>query len=102
MIERFQEFELDDTLARVDFAAVHAWLTTTYWSPGISRERVELGAQNSSLVLGAYAPTGQQAGYLRVVSDRSRFAYVCDVFVGDAFRKRGLAKALVRFAMQHP
>jgi len=92
--QSFHEFELDDS--------VHAWLTTTYWSPAITRDRVETGATNSSLVVGAYAPTGQQAGFLRVVSDRTRFAYVADVFVGDAFRKRGLAKAMVRFAMQHP
>src|SRR5690348_4078723 len=103
MIRAFDSFELDDTLSRVDFATVQRWLTSTYWSPGISRERVEMGARHSSLVIGAYdAATNAQAGYLRVVSDRTRFAYVADVFVGETFRKRGLAKAMMRFAMEHP
>jgi len=60
-----------------------------------------MGARNSSLVVGAYLGV-EQAGYLRVVSDRTRFAYVADVFVGEKFRKRGLAKAMMRFALGHP
>jgi len=103
VIQTYDIFELDDQLTRVDFAQVHAWLTTTYWTPGIARARVEEGARNSSLVVGAYQKSdGAQAGFLRVVSDRTRFAYVTDVFVGEAFRKRGLAKAMMRFAMSHP
>jgi GNAT superfamily N-acetyltransferase len=101
MQRQYLEFELDDDLQRIDFARVHEWLTHTYWSPGITRERVEKGARHSSLVLGAYAGS-VQAAYLRVVSDRTRFAYVADVFVADAFRKRGLAKAMLRFALEHP
>src|SRR4051794_5380931 len=103
MILAHDIFELDDRLGRVDFGVVHGGLTTTYWTPGIARERVEEGARNSSLVVGAYQKNdGAQAGFLRVVSDRTRFAYVADVFVAEPFRKRGLAKAMMRFALQHP
>ena len=82
-------FELDDRLERIDFITVHAWLAGTYWTPGITRKRVEEGAGNSSLVVGAYeGGDWRQAGFLRVVSDRTRFAYIADVFVGDEFRRR--------------
>jgi ribosomal protein S18 acetylase RimI-like enzyme len=87
----------------VDFARVHAWLASSYWSPGISRERVETGARHSALVLGAFDDgSGVQTGFARVVSDKTRFAYLCDVWVDEAWRGRGIARALVRHAMEHP
>ena len=100
VIQIHGEYELDENLARMDFGIVHGWLTTTYWSPGVSRERVERAAQHSSLVVGAYRD-GVQVGYLRVVSDRTTFAYLCDVFVDEAHRKQGIARAMVGFALQH-
>ena len=33
--------ELDDDKLRIDVARVHAWLASSYWSPGIAREVVE-------------------------------------------------------------
>jgi ribosomal protein S18 acetylase RimI-like enzyme len=37
-----------------------------------------------------------------VVSDRTRFAYLADVWVDEAHRGRGIARSVVRFALQHP
>lgn len=86
----------------VDFARVHAWLASSYWTPGISRERIERASRYSALVLSAFAPDGRQSGFLRVVSDKTRFAYLCDVWVDEEYRGQGLARALVRHAMNHP
>jgi GNAT superfamily N-acetyltransferase len=98
-----QEFEIDDSLHRINFGAVHAWLTTTYWSPGISREKVERGTHNSTMVVGAYVQSsGKQAGFLRIISDTTRFGYICDVFVDPEHRGKGIASAMVRFAINHP
>jgi len=97
----FGPYEIEDDLNRIDFGKVHAWLTTTYWSTGVSRARVEQAARHSSLVVGAYHGT-DQAGFLRVVSDRTTFAWIADVFVDEAHRKKGLAKAMVQFALGHP
>lgn len=68
-----QELTLDPDPARIDWARVHGWLTSSYWCPGIARERVERAARHSALVLGAYLGA-EQVGYLRVVSDRTRIA----------------------------
>lgn len=93
--------EISDDLSRVDFDRVHSWLTTSYWSPGIEREKVERAARGSSLVVGAY--DGEfQVGYLRIVSDRATFAWVCDVYVAETHRKQGIAKAMLRNALAHP
>jgi GNAT superfamily N-acetyltransferase len=96
---------LDESLDQIDFERVHGWLSGTYWSPGISRERVERAAYNSSLVLGAYhIDHGRrvQVGYLRVVSDKTTFAYVCDVYVDEAHRGRGIARTMLRYILEHP
>jgi len=95
-------YTLSDELSRVDFAKVTEWLAGSYWSPGIERVEVEHGARHSSLVMGAYEPNGAQVGYARVASDRTRVGFVMDVFVDAAHRKRGLGRALVRFALSHP
>jgi ribosomal protein S18 acetylase RimI-like enzyme len=100
---REPDFVIHEGLECIDFSRVHAWLASSYWSPGITQERVELGARNSALVLGAFdAGSGAQIGFARVVSDKTRFAYLCDVWVDAAARGRGVARALVRYAMEHP
>jgi GNAT superfamily N-acetyltransferase len=101
MVSRHRGYEIDDELARVDFARVRKWLDGTYWAAGRSRERIETSARHSSLVVGAYRES-VQAGFMRVVSDRVTFAWVADVYVDAAHRGAGIARAMVRFALDHP
>ena len=84
-----------------DFGQVHQWLSHSYWSPGIGRERVEKGFVNSTLCVGAFRD-GKQVGVARVVSDTTRFAYIADVYVDEAFRKLGIGREMVRQLMGHP
>ncbi|CAN5529564.1 GNAT family N-acetyltransferase [soil metagenome] len=95
------EYEIDDDPARLDFARLHEWLSNSYWSPGIPRERIERAAAGSSLVVGAYSD-GTQVGYLRVVSDRATFGWIADVYVDAERRGSGLAGAMLQFALEHP
>lgn len=101
MIRQHGDYEIDDSFDRIDFDRVHGWLASSYWSPGIAREKVERAAKYSSIVVGAYL-NGEQAGYLRVVSDRATFAWIADVWVDEAHRGKGIARAMVRFALEHP
>ena len=94
-------YEIDDDPARVDYPLVASWLAQTYWSPGISLQRVELAAKNSSLIIGCYHTQGQ-AGYMRVVSDRARFAYLLDVIVDEPHRGKGIGRQMVRLALENP
>ncbi|MBC8064214.1 MAG: GNAT family N-acetyltransferase [Chlorobia bacterium] len=88
-------------IENTDFDRVHPWLASSYWSPGIARDRVERAAENSSLVINAFLDA-KQVGYCRVVSDRTTFAYLCDVFVDDDARGQGVAQAMVELALAHP
>jgi N-acetylglutamate synthase-like GNAT family acetyltransferase len=56
----------------------------------------------ASLNFGAYAPTGEMVGAARVVTDYATFGWLCDVFVLDQHRDRGLGKALVAAVVEHP
>jgi GNAT superfamily N-acetyltransferase len=98
----YNDYQISDEIRRINFEKVTEWLTGTYWSPGIKREEVEKGAKNSSLVIGVYTLEGQQVGYTRLASDKTRFAYLMDVFVDPAHRNKGIAQAMIRFAMTHP
>lgn len=105
MFRIHDKYEITDDQSRLDFALIHSWLTDTYWSPGISRQKVEQAARHSSVVIGAYAdepPGKRQVGYCRVVSDRTRFAWLADVIVAPGQRGCGLGRAIVRFALEHP
>ncbi|WP_394791396.1 GNAT family N-acetyltransferase [Rhodoferax sp.] len=84
---------------RMDMAAVHAYLAQSYWSPGISRERVERAAANS-LVFGMFH-AGQQVGFARVVTDKTSFAYLADVYILEAHRGQGLSKWLMQTILGH-
>jgi threonine aldolase len=87
--------------ARFDIEAIWEFLTNAYWSPGISREDVETGIANS-LCFSLMTADGEQAGFSRLVTDRATFAWLCDVFVLESHRGRGLGKWLVETAVSHP
>jgi len=92
--------EISDDLSRVDFTTVTDMLAGSYWSPGIEMERVVRAANGSSLVVSAF-DGDRQVGYLRVISDRATFGYLCDVIVDEAYRGQGIGRALVKAALEH-
>jgi GNAT superfamily N-acetyltransferase len=93
-------YEISTDSARLDVDAIHAFLTQSYWSPGIPRATVARAIANS-LCFGVFWQ-GQQVGFARVVTDRTTFAYLCDVYVLEAHRGHGLAKQLMDRVMKHP
>jgi len=95
------DYLISDDPARLDAAAIHAYLTRSYWAAGIPLETVQRSLQGS-LCLGIYAVDGAQVGLVRVISDFATYAYFCDVYVLEAHRKRGLAKAAMQAALAHP
>lgn len=95
-------YEISTDRQRLDLRAIHAYLVRSYWSPGISLPIVERAA-NNSLCFGVYERvSGAQVGFTRVVTDYATFAYLCDVYVLEEHRGRGLSKLLMREVMAHP
>ena len=92
-------YELDDDRDRIDVDAVHAYITQSYWASGRSLEKMHSAIGGSARVIGLYAPDGNQAGFCRVVSDSTTYAYLADVFVLEQHRGNGLGVELVREAV---
>ncbi|MFO0840527.1 MAG: GNAT family N-acetyltransferase [Phycisphaerae bacterium] len=87
---------------RMQLDVIHGFLSTCYWSPGIRREIVAEAIRNS-LVAGAVdSASGEQVGFVRVVTDYASFAWVCDVFVLEGHRGHGLAQRMIDELMRHP
>lgn len=97
---RQDEYLISTDPAKLDHKAVHAFLTTVYWCEGISLERVSKALDNS-LCFGVYHQ-GKQVGLSRVVTDYATYAYLCDVYVLEAHRGKGLGHWMVECVMTHP
>lgn len=102
-MERTREdgYLLTTDAERVDLDVVWGFLRHSYWSPGIERDVVARGIANS-IAFSVFDATGGQAAFARVVTDRSRFAWLADVFVLEAHRGRGLGVWLVETVVTHP
>jgi GNAT superfamily N-acetyltransferase len=93
-------FTVTTDSSRFDVAAIHAYLTRSYWSPGIPFETVERAIGNS-LCFGLFEGA-RQIGFARVVTDRATYGYLADVYVLESNRGRGLATWLMECVCTHP
>jgi GNAT superfamily N-acetyltransferase len=94
------EFTISTDPARLDVAAIHAYLTRSYWAAGIPPEVVRRSIEGS-LCFGVYRGA-DQVGFARVVTDRATFGYLADVYVLEAHRGHGLGQWLMEFILEHP
>jgi GNAT superfamily N-acetyltransferase len=94
------EYAVSTDPARLDLVAIHHYLAASYWSPGLPMD-VLARAVAGSLCFGLYH-RAEQVGFARVVTDRATFAYLCDVYVLDAHRGRGLGRWLMEAVAAHP
>ena len=87
--------------ALLDVPLIHAFLSQrSYWAQGRPLEVVETSLANS-LCFGVYEGQ-QQVGLARVVTDYATFAWLCDVFILESHRGRGLGKWLIETVAAHP
>ncbi len=95
------DFVIRDGFDNMDFTRVAEMLAKSFWVPGISVEEVIKSAHHSALVAGAFLADGTQVGYARAISDKTRFAYILDVFVEEQYRRAGIGQAMVRHILAH-
>ena len=86
--------------AKLDREAIYRYLSEAYWAKTRSRSAVEKSLSNS-LCFGLYEDE-KQIGLARVVSDFATFAYLCDVYVLDAYQGKGLGAWLIQSVMSYP
>jgi GNAT superfamily N-acetyltransferase len=100
-VARQGDFLISTAPELLDVPLIHDFLANrSYWATGRPLDVVRASLENS-LCFGLY-DRGRQVGLARVVTDRATFAWLCDVFVLEAYRGRGLSKWLVGCVLSHP
>jgi nitroreductase/GNAT superfamily N-acetyltransferase len=95
-------YTITDDRNSVDLAVVHDYLSrSSYWAAGRSLETVRRSVENS-LCYSVFSPAGRQVGFARLVTDHATFAWLCDVFILEEHRGRGLAKRLMEAILARP
>lgn len=85
----------------LDLGVVIDYLSNrSYWAQGRPPDVIRRSIANS-LCFGLYE-SGQLAGFARVVTDQATFAWLCDVFILEPWRGRGLSKWLMECVVGHP
>lgn len=84
---------------RLDLGAIHAFLTQSYWSPGVSIATVRRALEHS-LCFGLFHGQ-EQVGFARVITDKATFAYLADVYILEPHRGKGLSKWLLEVIRGH-
>ena len=86
---------------RLDVDAIFDYLSQhAYWAKGRSRETVERSIAGS-LCFGLFHGDAQ-IGFGRVITDYATFSYLCDVYVLEEYRGRGLGRWLIDTMIAHP
>jgi ribosomal protein S18 acetylase RimI-like enzyme len=95
-----EEYQISTDPAKFDLDAIHAYLVRAYWSQGIPRTTVERAVANSLCFAVLHGKA--QVGFARVVTDSATFAYLCDVYILEEHRGKGLGKWLMECVMSQP
>ena len=95
-------YTIDDDPSLLDVDVIHRFLVDeSYWGQKRSYEQV-VKAIEHSYNIGAYLPSGEQVGYVRVVTDFTTFAWICDVFVSQTMRGMGIGNQFMDCMVNHP
>jgi GNAT superfamily N-acetyltransferase len=93
-------YQITTDRRKLDVGAVHKFLSQSYWSPNVSFAVVERAIENS-LCFSVLSSTDEQVGFARVVTDKATFAYLCDLYILESHRGRGLSKKLLKAIQDH-
>ena len=94
-------FSISTDKSKLDVDLVHQFLScSSYWAQGRPLGVVEKSIEHS-LCFGVY-DGDQQVGFARVVTDYATFAWLCDVFILESHRGRGLGKWLIECIVACP
>ena len=84
----------------LDLEMVHGFVTQSYWARGIPKELV-IKSINHSFCFGLYDQE-RQIGFARLITDFTTEAEICDFFVIESYRGRGLGKWLMECVISCP
>jgi GNAT superfamily N-acetyltransferase len=90
---KFDEYFISDNKELLDIKTIKSFLARSYWANKTSEERIDKSIQNSDCY-GVYH-VNKQIGFARVVTDHATMFYLCDVFIDEEYRGKGIGKKLI-------
>lgn len=80
-----QGFRITTLLDDMDLGVIYEFISNSYWGKGIPRERLEKSLRHS-FCFAVLDDENQLVAFARLITDRTTFAYLADVFVVEAHR----------------
>jgi len=95
-----EDFYITTDFQKIDFDAVCLLLGKSYWASTRKRE-VIINSLKNSLCFSLFYKN-KQIGLVRVITDYSTFAYLCDIIIDEEYRHKGLGEWLLECVFKHP
>lgn len=99
------DFLISSDPERLQIDRIHQYLSKeSYWSIDIPKS-VVIKSIEHSLCFGIYDMSlsdQPQIGFSRVVTDFSTFGWVCDVYIEEPYRGKGLSRWMMKVLLEHP
>ncbi|WP_143310156.1 GNAT family N-acetyltransferase [Chitinophaga vietnamensis] len=96
-----EDYRISSDKQLLNVPVIHRFLSEeSYWAKDIPLGTVLRQIENS-VCFGLFHKD-EQIGFARVITDKTTFAYLADVFVLQPWRGKGLSKWLVEQILAHP
>lgn len=94
---KFNEYVISDDKLKISVDDVIDFLSKSYWANSRPHDRTKKAIENSYCI-GVFHHD-KQIGFARVVTDWATFYYLCDVYIEEGHRGRGIGKKLMETIM---
>ena len=93
-------YVVSDDKNRLSVPGVQALLRQSYWAKDHTEEKIQKMIE-ASLCLGLYV-NQQLAGFARVVTDKTTFAWITDFIIDEQYRRQEFGSWLMGCLLEHP
>lgn len=94
------DFYITTDFEKIDINAVSSLLGQSYWAKDRGRDVIIKSLKNSLSF--SLLHNDKQIGLVRVITDYTTFAYLCDVIIDNKYRHKGLGVWFLQCVLKHP
>ncbi len=95
-----ETYFITDDKNKIDYDFVVSSLQNTYWAENRDKDSIIKSINNSIFI--SLFKENKQIGFTRIVTDKSFFAWIADVYIIKEYRGEGLGKWLMNKTIEHP